>query len=98
MSVKRTLLTIAGLEVNVYSSSASNDEKPVIVFFLLHGRFESTETTNPIARTMIEQTQSAERERELLVITFVSKTNRSGQDSKSKFFSIRTIATMESAS
>lgn len=79
MAVKQNLLTIAGLEVKVYSSNASNNEKPVVVFFLLHGRFESTETADPIARAMIEQAQSAGRERELLVITFVSRTDKNGQ-------------------
>lgn len=73
MTSKQTSLTIAGLEVNIYSSSASDDEKPVVIFFLLHGRLESTEVADPIARAMIEQAQTIRRERELLVITFVSK-------------------------
>ncbi|KAF9456346.1 Alpha/Beta hydrolase protein [Collybia nuda] len=70
MTSKQTSLTIAGLEVNIYSSSASDDEKPVVIFFLLHGRLESTEVADPIARAMIEQAQTIRRERELLVITF----------------------------
>lgn len=82
MAVKQTLLTIAGLEVNVYSSSTSNNEKPAVVFFYLHGRFGSAVYADPTVRAIIEQVQSLGPERELLVITFVSKTNRNGQDTR----------------
>jgi hypothetical protein len=75
MAAKQTSLVIAGLEINIYSLSNSDSQKPVVIFFLLHGRYGSTEVVDPFARSMIEQIQWAEQEyeRELLIVTFVSK-------------------------
>lgn len=65
-------LVIAGLPLNVYKSSrSSNGSKPLVVFFLLHGRYGSAESIEAIANSMIEQAQDGSEDRELLVITFV---------------------------
>ncbi|KAG6861243.1 hypothetical protein C0995_002365 [Termitomyces sp. Mi166 len=73
MSLAKETLVIAGLEVNVYSVSSTiiPERKEVVVLFLLHGRYGSAEEVDPIARSLIEQTQAKKsKTRSLLVITF----------------------------
>jgi len=65
-------LIIAGLEVNIYSAvpitTRQGERKEVVVFFLLHGRYDSAKDVDGAALSVIEQTK--ERSRELLVVTF----------------------------
>ncbi|KAG5723862.1 hypothetical protein E4T56_gene9837 [Termitomyces sp. T112] len=72
MSLTKQTLVIAGLEVNVYSASSTTiaERKEVVVLFLLHGRYGRAEEVDPIARSLIEQTQTSTRARSLLIITF----------------------------
>ncbi|KAG6811204.1 hypothetical protein H0H92_008566 [Tricholoma furcatifolium] len=72
-SVKETLV-ISGLEIHVYSTAPTiiSERKEVVVLFLLHGRYGSSNDTDPIARTLIEQTDKRENKAcDLLVVTFV---------------------------
>ncbi|GLB40650.1 hypothetical protein LshimejAT787_0805210 [Lyophyllum shimeji] len=70
-TVSKETLVIAGLAVNVYSTASSataSQPKEVVVFFLLHWRYGSMDDIDPVARSVIEQTQ--DRERQLLIVTF----------------------------
>jgi len=74
MSVTKQDLNIGGLPVNIYSKSDSAGTRPVVAFFLLHGRHGSTEQIDPIARMVVAQALPTDsgRQRDLVVVTFVS--------------------------
>ncbi|KAG6817181.1 hypothetical protein H0H87_011883 [Tephrocybe sp. NHM501043] len=71
MSPTKDSLVISGLEVNIYSATPTiiAERRAVVVFFLLHGRYDSAQKIDPIARSLIEQTE-AKGSRSLLIVTF----------------------------
>jgi hypothetical protein len=72
-------LNIAGLLTNIYSRSDLRDKatsEPVVVLFFLHGRGESADTVDTVARAAFawaaESTASSKQKpRDFLVVTFV---------------------------
>ncbi|KAG5637971.1 hypothetical protein H0H81_002415 [Sphagnurus paluster] len=70
-SYKHTLV-IAGLEVHVYSAAPiiqrKQSTKELVVFFLLHKRYDSVAHVDPIARSLIELTNG--NARDLLIVAF----------------------------
>ena len=72
-------LNVAGLLTNIYSRSDLRDKatsEPVVVLFFLHGRGESTDTVDTVARAAFawateRQASSKQKPRDFLVVTFV---------------------------
>lgn len=73
MSIKETLV-IAGLPVHVYRTLSAST-KHVVVFFLLHGRYGTTEDVDQIARSVVESSQTGDQGHELFIATFVRAVN-----------------------
>ena len=72
-------LNVAGLLTNIYSRSDLRDNdtsEPVVVLFFLHGRGESADTVDAVARAAFawvaqRQTSSNHKPRDFVVVTFV---------------------------
>ncbi|KAH8994811.1 hypothetical protein EDB92DRAFT_1847561 [Lactarius akahatsu] len=75
--VKETL-NVAGLSTNVYTRANLRDKPtsgPVVVLFFLHGRTESADHIDPIARAAFswaaeKEASSREAPRDFIVVTF----------------------------
>jgi hypothetical protein len=72
-------LNVAGLLTNIYSRSDLRDNdtsEPVVVLFFLHGRGESADTVDTVARAAFawaaqRQASSKHKPRDFIVVTFV---------------------------
>jgi len=72
-------LNVAGLLTNIYSRSDLRSKvtsEPVVVLFFLHGRGQSTDTVDPVARAAFawaaeRQASSKYKPRDFIVVTFV---------------------------
>jgi hypothetical protein len=77
VTVEKTTLSVNGLRVQVFARPGLRESSdPVTILIALHGRTESAEALEPTARTIfqwIEDKHSGEKQRELVVVTFVSK-------------------------
>jgi len=77
--VVKESLNVAGLLTNIYSRSDLRDKdtsEPVVVLFFLHGRGQSADTADTVARAAFawaaeRQASSKHKPRDFIVVTFV---------------------------
>lgn len=72
-AVIKEIHLIGGIQVNVFKASAESSVQPhsVAILFLLHGRKESANNVDSIARTIIEKNSTGQHQRKLRVVTLV---------------------------